>query len=128
MARPGIPKEQKEKEGATLKKAFLRQQGIEPGLTQESLVAELGRTSQGLFYQWTAGITAIPDDTLIALGRRLGFDAVALRPSLKKYYQSSGGADSKSELLQEISASSDAEADELLRYLRFIKASRDARK
>lgn len=84
MSRPGIAKEQKQREGAFIKRHFEKMQAIEPDLTQESLANEVG-VSQGLIGQWFSGATAIPDRTALRLSTRLNFDAFELRPQLIDY-------------------------------------------
>lgn len=84
MARPGISKEQRERERKALKQAYKRAK--ESGLvsSQESLMGERKR-SQGLFGRWLRGDDPIPDIDMLWLGRRLNFDPFSLRPSLREY-------------------------------------------
>lgn len=81
-----IPQEQKDSEGRALRAAFEARQADEPGLTQESLIFEMGLKSQGQFGQWCDGKTPIPDPRLLWLGRRLRFDPLQVRPSLAEKY------------------------------------------
>ncbi len=84
MPRPSIPKEQKLREGQFLLEMLTRAQDGGDSVTQESLAFELDMT-QGNFNHWIKGRSHIPDHHLIWLGRRLGFNPVAVRPSLSKY-------------------------------------------
>lgn len=86
MARPSIPKEEKQREGALLRHYFEKaQRDWDPSITQEELIGEMGLKSQGLFSQWIKGHTRISDRNLIWLGKRLRFDPVEIRPSLAHY-------------------------------------------
>lgn len=53
----------------------------EHGLTQEVLAERLNVT-QGAVHKWLSGKQLIPDRRLIELGVLLGFDPVAVRPTL----------------------------------------------
>lgn len=84
MARPRISDEQKKREGELLLRYINARKKVEPGLTRESLGAEVGVT-QGNVSQWVTGRTSIPDKTLMWLGGRLDFDPFEVRPSLQEY-------------------------------------------
>lgn len=84
MARPSIPPEQKLREGQFLLEMFLRAQERDESITQESLALELEMT-QGNFNHWIKGRSHIPDNHFIWLGKRLGFNPVAIRPRLADY-------------------------------------------
>lgn len=88
MSRPKIPDERKKTEGAFVRNAFTSEQGKDESLTQESLAEALGIT-QGLINQYFKGITNIPDERLIALGKILKFNPFELRPALVEKYLSS---------------------------------------
>lgn len=92
-----IPEEQKKREGEKLLAAFERQQAVEPSLTQESLIHEMGLKSQSQFVQWCSGATPIPDKRMIWLASRLGFDAAETRPSLASDYVNVGAGPSKND-------------------------------
>lgn len=86
MSRPSVPHEEKKREGEMLRSFFIQYQNtVEPSLTQEKIIDEMGLKSQGLFSQWTSGRTRISDTSLIWLSKRLKFDPILIRPSLKKY-------------------------------------------
>lgn len=84
MPRPSIPPEQKIREGLYLEAKMIAAQTTDPSITQELIAFELGIT-QGNVSQWLKGRTAIPDKHFIWLGKRLGFDPIAIRPSLATY-------------------------------------------
>lgn len=84
MPRPSISKEQKIREGLILDEALKAAQLIDNTITQESLALELG-LGQSNFNHWIKARSHIPDKHLIWLGKRLNFDAVAIRPSLLEY-------------------------------------------
>lgn len=88
MSRPKIPESRKKTEGAFVKNAFVSEQGKNCDLTQESLAEALGIT-QGLVNQYFKGLTNIPDERLIALGKILRFNPFELRPELVEKYLSS---------------------------------------
>ena len=80
MARPKFNDEQKKDEGGRLKAYFDDFQSRNEGVTQESFAMEMG-FSQGLLGQYFRGDTPIPDERLLILGARLGFNPVDFRPS-----------------------------------------------
>lgn len=84
MPRPSIPPEQKLREGQFLLEMFLRAQEQDESITQESIAFELEMT-QGNFNHWIKGRSHIPDNHFIWLGKRLGFNPVAIRPRLADY-------------------------------------------
>lgn len=51
------------------------------GMTQEVLADKMSVT-QGAIHKWLTGKQLIPDKRLIELGGLLGFDPIAVRPSL----------------------------------------------
>jgi hypothetical protein len=88
MSRPSYPIEEKKREGTLLGIAFEKHKAArEPEITQDQLVFEIGRKSQGLFSQWISGTTRIADRHLIWLGKRLRFNPIDIRPSLSEYLQ-----------------------------------------
>ncbi len=84
MARPSIPPEQKLREGQFLLEMLTRAQDRDQSITQESIALELEMT-QGNINHWIKGRSHIPDSHFIWLGKRLGFDPVAIRPRLADY-------------------------------------------
>jgi len=83
MGRRTITTDTKRREAAPVMAAYERVRR-EEGMTQESLADEFG-VSQGLVSSWLRGTDSIPDRVLLKLGRRLGFDAFEVRPSLVEY-------------------------------------------
>lgn len=115
------------KREAALVKAAYRVAKQREGLTQEKLASELDVT-QGLVTQWLTARSRIPDNTLLALSLRLGFDAVEVRPSLREKYELASRAIAHSEQVDRIAElAQDLTPDELARLEAFVDYLRFSR-
>lgn len=99
MPRPSIPKEQKLREGAYLLRKLTEAQDRDPSITQESIAFELDMT-QGNFNHWIKGRSPIPDKHFLWLSKRLGFNAVEIRPALASYSADSVSSPSEAMILK----------------------------
>ena len=84
MARPAFDEEKRKKEGFLLNLNFSLAKARDKHLTRAALLRELGLTGS-VYSQWVSGCTRIPDQHLLYLGRRLGFNPIEIRPELEAY-------------------------------------------
>lgn len=82
MPRPATPN--KKPEASAVYVAFLRAQQAGLVRSQSELARELD-LHQPVISAWMCGRSPIPDKWLLWLGKRLDFDAYAVRPSLEIY-------------------------------------------
>lgn len=76
---------QRQAEVLAVKKFFSKRKDSEKSLTQAKLCGEMD-VGEATYSQWMSLKRRIPDKRFIYLAKRLGFDALSLRPELMEGY------------------------------------------